>query len=188
MSGWDEAGRWRWGKAGQRLDEAAAEERRRARLAEANRARAHREVDDRRARELYEAGQLAPWRITMSLDSKELYGPEVDAACGAREPDVDLWEAGELYPTWEQVLKLAELCGCTPRFLMHDPSDAGRIDWNGTTLRFHDPNHTVNLVERFTPAAIRARLWPRPDDEPPELVARYAPGDQVALFDPEPAR
>jgi hypothetical protein len=40
-----------------------------------------------------------------------LEGPEVDIACGAKEPDVDRWEEGELYPTWEQLVLLAELTG-----------------------------------------------------------------------------
>jgi hypothetical protein len=50
-----------------------------------------------------------PHRITQALDAKSLYGPDVDRACGVEEPAVDLWEAGELVPTDEQVRLLAEL-------------------------------------------------------------------------------
>jgi hypothetical protein len=101
-----------------------------------------------------------PWRITVVLDAKGLYGPEVDEACGAAEPDVDLWEAGVLYPTWEQVQRLAELCGVTPRFLMDDDGILGTTVWGQSTLRFHAPMDEVRVVEKFTPEAIRDRLRP----------------------------
>lgn len=52
-----------------------------------------------------------PWRITAALGSRS--GPDVDTACGAREPDVDMWERGELTPTPHQVRLLAELTGFT---------------------------------------------------------------------------
>ncbi|MFD5089376.1 hypothetical protein ACFWMR_02155 [Amycolatopsis thailandensis] len=61
-------------------------------------------------------GELFPWRITLALDYRELEGPEVDAACGVAEPCVDMWEDGHLYPTWDQLLALAELTGFTPVF------------------------------------------------------------------------
>lgn len=161
MSGWDESGRWRWGKGGQRLDEAERDRRHRARVAARNKAQAAHEREQARAELLYRGGHLAPWRITMALDAKGLDGPEVDIACGTAEPDVDLWEAGVLYPTWEQVLKLATLCGVTPRFLMDDARDGTKLRWGQTTLRFHHPlNPEPDLVEKFTPEAIRDRLRP----------------------------
>lgn len=48
-------------------------------------------------------------RITIALDTRSLYGPEVDIACGGVEPMVDEWEAGTRVPTPEQMIKLAEL-------------------------------------------------------------------------------
>lgn len=57
-----------------------------------------------------------PDRITAALDIRGLYGPEVDLACGVEEPAVDLWEAGELVPTAEQVEALARLTGFPVRF------------------------------------------------------------------------
>lgn len=68
----------------------------------------------------WRAGKMVPCRITVALNANSLYGPEVDVACGAEEPAVDQWEAGILYPTWQQVLLLAELCGVTPGFFMQD--------------------------------------------------------------------
>jgi hypothetical protein len=100
--------RRRWGKAGTRLT-----------AVEANRIGLRRyrsEVDEETAHKLWSEGKLIPHRITMALDLRELYGPEVDAACGAVEPDVDRWEAGELYPTWQQLLLLAELTGFLPKW------------------------------------------------------------------------
>lgn len=52
-----------------------------------------------------------PARITMALDLRDLYGPEVDQACGVEEPVVDQWESGDLTPTFEQVELLAKLTG-----------------------------------------------------------------------------
>lgn len=188
MSGWDENGRWKWGRNGHRLDDGERESRHRSRVAAANRQAIRSAGDVARAEALYRGGHLSPWRITAALDAKGLWGPEVDIACGAAEPDVDLWEAGVLYPTWEQVQALAKLCGCTARFLMDDARDGSKIRWAQTSLRFHQAVAEPDLVEKFTPEAIRARLRPRPDEPEPEVTARYQPGDQVALFDPEGAK
>jgi hypothetical protein len=56
------------------------------------------------------AGQTpTPERITMALDLRDLYGPEVDRALGGEEPMVDEWESGERVPDFTQVQALAEL-------------------------------------------------------------------------------
>ena len=60
---------------------------------------------------LIRAGKVIPARITLALDLCGLEGPEVDAACGGAEPDVDMWELGLAVPAPEQVVKLAELTG-----------------------------------------------------------------------------
>jgi hypothetical protein len=51
-----------------------------------------------------------PARITIALDACNLYGPDVDAACGGAEPDVDEWELGVSVPSRRQVELLAALC------------------------------------------------------------------------------
>lgn len=69
-----------------------------------------------------------PKRITLALDAKGLYGPEVDIACGAQEPDVDRWETGELVPTAEQLVKLAALTEVPVGFFFgEDPPQLGRV-------------------------------------------------------------
>jgi hypothetical protein len=124
----------RWGKAGVRLAPEEVEQRDRA-----VRSRRNREASDDRRREetayrLWRHGELRPCWITHALDFRGLYGPEVDEACGAKEPDVDLWEAGKLYPTWEQLLLLAKLTryplGAFTRRELPLPFEA-------TSLRFH---------------------------------------------------
>jgi len=62
------------------------------------------------AEKRWRSGYVIPARITMMLDLRGLYGPEVDVACGVEEPTVDQWEAGEVYPSWEQLQALARLC------------------------------------------------------------------------------
>lgn len=65
-------------------------------------------------------GLLSPRAITAALDMRQLYGPEVDRACGVEEPAVDQWEAGQLYPSWEQVEALSRLTGFAVRFFTGD--------------------------------------------------------------------
>lgn len=56
-------------------------------------------------------GAPTPERITVALDSRDMYGPEVDEALGGQEPMVDEWESGDRVPTKEQVQALARLTG-----------------------------------------------------------------------------
>lgn len=149
--------RRRWGKAGVRLTDAEARANDARHARRRNLAAIHREADDKVAYRKWAAGLMVPRRISFALDEHELYGPEVDIACKAQEPDVDRWEAGELYPTWEQVLALAELTGTTPRFFMEsgwEPEPPAE-----TSLRFHLPPSALNdppSVTRFAPEAIAA--------------------------------
>lgn len=147
----------RWGKAGVRLTADETRQRDNQKRLRALQKRQRREAAEVADRLLWAAGQVKPYRITFALDSKALYGPEVDIACGAREPDVDLWEAGECYPTWEQLKALAQLCGVTTRFfLVGEPP----FPVEATTLRFHlnldqlPPEPPV--VWRFKQAAVAA--------------------------------
>lgn len=143
-----------WGKAGQRL---TAQERRRRGLARI-RGQQRGERDLKLAHTQWERGELIPARITMALDLHSLYGPEVDEACGAAEPDVDRWEAGELYPTWQQVLLLSDLTGLLPKFFFLPMSDVPL--W--TTLDFHMPSTEPRKppVLRFKPEAFTADPTP----------------------------
>lgn len=61
-------------------------------------------------------GKPNPSRITAALDARDLYGPEVDLACGVEEPAVDEWEAGTRVPTEEQVEALSRLTGYSVEF------------------------------------------------------------------------
>jgi hypothetical protein len=116
---------------------------------------------EQRARRQWQAGDVVPYRITVALDSHGLQGPEVDEACGAQEPDVDMWEAGTKYPTWEQLCKLAELTGVTPAFFMLQPSGHVPLE---TSMRFHriggriDDRRQPPPVRSFTPEAIAATV------------------------------
>lgn len=61
--------------------------------------------------EAWRLGLVSPLAITTALDLRELYGPDVDRACGVDEPAVDMWEAAQLYPSWVQLEALAALTG-----------------------------------------------------------------------------
>ncbi|QYN17454.1 hypothetical protein [Amycolatopsis sp. DSM 110486] len=120
----------RWGKAGVPLTDAET----RRNDARRNKTAAERVLADQRTYREWRAGKVVPWRITLALDSHALYGPEVDEACGAAEPDVDMWEAGTRYPTWEQLKKLAKLTMVTPGFFMIRPAELLPAQ---TSMQFH---------------------------------------------------
>ncbi|MGJ6127377.1 hypothetical protein QN239_32885 [Mycolicibacterium sp. Y3] len=77
--------------------------------------------------EAWRDGLVSPRAITAALDMRALYGPEVDRACGVEEPAVDQWEAGQLYPSWEQLQALSRLTGFAVDFFTraHDVEVAG---------------------------------------------------------------
>lgn len=145
----------KWGKAGERLD--PIERGRRVRAAVA--ARNHREQRDRAdeaiAYRLWREGMLSPYQITLMLDSRGFHGAWVDESCNAEEPEVDLWEAGKLYPRWDQVQALAELCKVQLLFLLQERQ---RLHWLETSIRFHVPHAEVLA------AAAEPPIWRYPAD------------------------
>lgn len=62
----------------------------------------------------------------MAFDLGGHHGPEVDVACGAVEPAVDLWESGVEVPTPEQVKLLAKLTGFPVAFF-YRPIEPGPL-------------------------------------------------------------
>ncbi|MFT7021337.1 MAG: transcriptional regulator with XRE-family HTH domain [Rhodococcus sp. (in: high G+C Gram-positive bacteria)] len=112
--------------------DAARLRRRAARSFAANRKQAAVE----RAELRWAAGEMLPFRITQALDGAGLFGPEVDTACGAAEPAVDEWEAGVRYPTFEQLLLLADITGHDPEWFFDRGSEVD-IDIRDTTLWWH---------------------------------------------------
>jgi hypothetical protein len=117
----------RWGKAGERLTPDDAEKRDRARAATRNQDAAAKARRLEEAHRDWKAGKVVPARITTALDLRSLYGPEVDIACGTVEPAVDEWEAGTRYPTWEQLLALAELTGMSPAYFTRPGPDVDTV-------------------------------------------------------------
>ncbi|MGW4336706.1 hypothetical protein ACWEK5_28450 [Rhodococcus koreensis] len=69
--------------------------------------------------DLWRAGKLVPWYISNLLDRGGHSGPNVDIACNAEEPAVDMWELGTLYPRWDQTVALARLLDVPVRDLTH---------------------------------------------------------------------
>lgn len=121
------------------------------------------DLGDEEAKHRWEAGLVVPHYISVALDAQGLYGPEVDEACGANEPDVDRWEAGELYPTWEQLCLLAELTEVTPAYFVRPAEEHVEVGW--TTARFHVKGWTQPPppILAFKPGArsamVQGRLW-----------------------------
>lgn len=74
-------------------------------------------------------GRPYPERITAALDVRELYGPEVDRACGAEEPAVDRWETGEEVPTLKQLELLAALTSFPLGFFFAPPVEGLAVGW-----------------------------------------------------------
>nr|WP_294637914.1 hypothetical protein [uncultured Rhodococcus sp.] len=108
-------------------------------------------------------GKLVPWYITHTLDCGQHIGPQVDIACKAEEPAVDRWEAGVLYPTWEQAVALAELVGVRVRDLA-----------NPEAVPHHHDNRPLSRKEgtailSFEPDAVREATSAHPEP-PPDLT------------------
>jgi len=87
-----------------------------------------------------------PARITMALDANELYGPEVDQACGVEEPAVDRWEAGTLIPTPEQIVALAALTRQPPEFF-YEPIEPGERHTRSFICDRSKRKHGLTIVE-----------------------------------------
>ena len=153
----------RWGAAGVRLTDDEVRKRDAAAAARAVPRAARRRRDDEIAYELWRAGAVRPCWLTYALDQHDLYGPKVDRACGVEEPAVDLWEEGRRYPTWEQLVALARLCGVTPRMLtrLDEP-----LPWSATSMRFHAREPATPPVLAFDPAAVAAVVAGTPERLP----------------------
>lgn len=84
-------------------------------------------VQDAERKAAARRGELGPTRsrLTMVLDDlerrHEVHGPAVDALLGVEEPTVDLWEAGLLVPTWQQVQHMSMLSGRPWQFFYMPP-------------------------------------------------------------------
>lgn len=100
----------------------------------------------------WQAGHVRPYLVTAWLDYRGLYGPTVDHALGVREPGVDLWEAGQLYPTWEQFQALGTLCEVPLRLFTQADPQPPRIHVCGSAAL----RHLRPPVTQWAPAALAA--------------------------------
>jgi hypothetical protein len=139
----------RWGKAGVRLtraETAATDARNRA-------ARTQQDARDREnvaiAQQKWAAGLVVPHAITLALDEHSLYGPEVDIACGVQEPAVDLWEAGKLYPAWDQLLLLAKLTNKPARWFVDYQHNHAVVNLCYRSRRTQAPEPPAAPILRF---------------------------------------
>lgn len=148
---------WRWGKAGQRLTDGERMWRRR------QQGKDKRQFDTAltEAQAKWRRGAVYPDSITAALDMQNLYGPEVDKACGVEEPAVDMWEAGELYPTWEQLLALSALTGFPVHFFTTSrpapPSSVMACSPRGCEVI--EPKPTVSRYPRAVVAECPGTFW-----------------------------
>lgn len=146
----------RWGKAGVRLTDREAEELDRRNARHAREFQQACEAAETGARDNWARGMLRPCTITRALDACRLYGPEVDEACGVEEPAVDMWEAGQLYPSWDELKALARLTLRPVHYLL---VDRGHLPFEATSMRFHlkaGEEPPAPPVLCFTPEAIQA--------------------------------
>lgn len=131
----------------------------------------------REARDAWAAGRVVPHRITLALDIGQHCGPEVDRACGAEEPAVDQWEEGVRYPTWEQLLLLAELTGYPVGFFTA-PLDS---------VHAFGPDDVVFICKRSSPSWNPRVVIPPPVLAfTPEAIAATVTGRCLACLDPRP--
>ncbi|QHE73529.1 hypothetical protein [Rhodococcus sp. WAY2] len=149
-----------WAAPGVRADPAERERRRRSILARRNQDALTAWLSAEEGLRMWQAGRLVPDRITAALDMSGLEGPQVDIDCGTTEPDVDRWELGIKYPTWEQFLALCRLTATPISFFFREPSDLRASE---TTLVYHLAAKVLRELDRtpvtaFTREAIAATL------------------------------
>lgn len=175
----------RWGRAGERLSADECERRDQAARRARNLAAARRAADEQLAYARWRAGLVCPALITLALDARGLYGPAVDQACGAAEPDVDQWEAGERYPTWAQLRGLARLTGFAPLWFCRSDVEPLRV-WQ-TSMVFHMPAGERRAWERQPDPVVR---YPRAvlDARPPAPAELPDAGGVDELSDAELAQ
>lgn len=148
--------RRRWGRAGERLDANGNHDTSKIQAYRAKHGGAQqtRDAELRKAYQQWRAGAVIPDRITQALDLRGLYGPEVDEACKAQEPEVDQWEAGERYPSWEQLCALADLTGFPPRFFT--TPGVGPLDlWDTSLWHKMSPDQQWAYKQSWTPHVMR---------------------------------
>lgn len=126
----------------------------------------------------WQAGGLRPSVITGAFDpqarggrgalfaSTQFVGPWVDEACGTREPAVDRWEQGLLYPTWEQLCKLVALTRTPLDTLLNSPDTPNLL--NGCA---QEPT-AFALRQRFHPLVVDATVNAHPHQASPEDAAQ----------------
>jgi hypothetical protein len=144
-------------------------------------ARAAKECAGKDTCQQWAAGNVVQDRITHALDMHGLDGPELDAACGVAEPQVDWWDRGLLYPTCEQLRRLAALTQVHPGFFMIQPSAA--FDSNATSLRFHVNSRQLGKPEPPVGRARKRRGAPachRRTHQPIGNVAQFAHNPQLS--------
>lgn len=139
-----------WGKAGERLTYAEALSQMQVAKSRGQFKELARTTRIGHAYKAWAAGRVRPANITVALDLNMLYGPEVDIECGGVEPMVDLWEAGDLYPTWPQLVALSKLTGFPLHFFAREPTK--RIGF----ITHVDTTGCREHVSKFTPEALRA--------------------------------
>ena len=106
---------------------------------------------DEAERELWRTGKLVPAYISRLLDKAHLFGPDVDVACNAVEPEVDLWEVGRLYPRWDQTVALAKLLDVPVRALAHPDAKPEALESRPRERR--TPGFAV--IASFDPEAVK---------------------------------
>ena len=114
-------------------------------------------------------GDLRPATITRAFDpyagggryalysSTTFVGTWVDEACGAHEPAVNSWEQGRVYPTWEQLCKLAALTEISLETLLNSPTTPNALSGCiQTAVPFA-------LAQRFHPSIVAATVDAHPE-------------------------
>lgn len=126
----------------------------------------------------WRSGDVSPAAITLAFDPKaqggrgrmfsstQFVGPWVDEACGAQQPAVDRWEQGLLYPTWEQLCRLAALTQTPLDTLLNCPDTPNFL--NGCS----QVPTAFALRQSFHPAIVSATVNAHPDQTPLDEMAK----------------
>lgn len=131
----------------------------------------------------WRAGVLRPWRLTVALNHVQADGDWVDIACDAREPEVDMWEAGVLYPSWSNIVRLSALTGTALSELLRDDDQGIQLPY----ARCVPALAATQFRRRYLPELVSLTVAAHPDSAPIEIARQIAADHLRASIGQPPA-
>lgn len=124
----------------------------------------------------WQNGSLRPWQLTIAFNRHGFFGDWVDIAVGVTEPEVEAWEKGIIYPTWDQLTRVAALTDTNPDELLSTPDTLFTPHFARCTRAFW----AEDLRRSYSPAIVLPTVSAHPHTPTDEAVVH---GYQTAMLE-----